>query len=185
MTKQVLATLFVAALFVASGCTNSEPLSPSEAAVAPTAESDSPTLSASLSAQPIHRVSVGGPDACVGIGLKPGCDANFSLLVLQRADGSVTGGWVDSFSHMFGGNGPHVAVDCLNVVGNEAWVSGVLTEPKELAGLPFITRVRDNGTTANDPPDEISFSLFDSYGGCNAAPDLTLYAVPQGQVVVK
>ena len=170
-------TPLILATAIAFGC--------SEGAVAPTARSDSPTLRASLGAQPIHRVSVGGPDACVGIGLKPGCDANFSLLALQGADGSATGKWVDSYSHVFGGNGPHVAVNCLLVVGNEAWVSGVLTEPKEFAGLLLITRVRDNGTTANDPPDEISFSLIDSYGGCNAAPDLTLYAAPQGNVVVQ
>ena len=157
----------------------------SEDALRPTVQSDAPRLQASVSGGVIHRVSAGGPDNCVGfLGLKPGCDANQALVALQRADGSVTGEWTDRFGK-FGG--VHVVLNCVNVIGNEAWVSGVITvsSPKDLIGSPVILRVRDNGISANDPPDEISTTQFDTFGGCNAAPDLDLFVAPQGQVVVQ
>ncbi len=137
----------------------------------------------------VHRVTVGGPDLCEALLLKPGCDANFSLVALERADGSVKGQYHDQFS--FGGlegYGIHVAVDCLNVVGNQAWVSGVITHarfPGDIVGLDVVTRVEDNGRSANDPADRISFSLFPATVDCTAAPDLPLYSVPQGQVRVQ
>jgi len=106
----------------------------------------------------IHRVSIGGADICEALGAPTGCDANFSLVAFEYADGSVSGQWEDSFGH---GNGSiHVTVTCLSVVGNQAWVSGVIKHPKAFAGVPVLTRMSDNGTSANDPPDEISFSFF-------------------------
>ena len=167
----------ILATAVAFGC--------AESTVAPTAQSDGPKLQASVSGGVIHHVSAGGPDACAAFGARPGCDANFSLTAVQRADGSVTGEWTDRFSQVNGGGGVTVVVNCVNVAGNEAWVSGVVKVPKNLVGLPLIARVRDNGTSANDPPDEISFTEFDSFGGCNAAPALFLLAAPQEQVTVQ
>ena len=74
----------------------------------------------------IHRVSVGSAD----IAPPPGSDANLSLSAIELADGTVTGQWQDTF---FGRGNPalalHVEVDCLVVVGNEAWVSEVITRP--------------------------------------------------------
>lgn len=66
----------------------------------------------------VHRVHVGGPDLCVGFGLKPGCDANFSLAAIQRADGSVSGQLTDQFGGGVGGY--HAVIDCLSVSGNDA-----------------------------------------------------------------
>ena len=156
----------------------------SESAVAPTAESNGPMLAGSAV---IHRVSVGGPDACAAFGEKPGCDANFSLTAVQRVDGSVTGEGQDQLSHIHGGTGVHVQIDCLRVIGNQAWVSGVIDHSRvpELVGGHVIARVQDNGTTANDPPDLISIFEEDTFGGCLAAPDLQLSQAPQGQVVVR
>jgi hypothetical protein len=157
----------------------------SDNAVAPTAQSDGPMLAGSAV---IHRVSVGGPDACAATGDKPGCDANFSLTAVQRADGSVTGEGQDQLSHIHGGTGVHVQINCLLVIGNQAWVSGVIEHSSrvpELLGGHVIARVQDNGTTANDPPDLISIFEEDVYGGCLAAPNLQLFQVPQGQVVVQ
>ncbi len=138
----------------------------------------------------VHRVTVGGPDLCDALGLKPGCDANFSLVALQMADGSVKGQYHDQFTPSAlspGGNGIHVAIDCLNVDGNQAWVTGVITQSRipGLVGLAALTSVVDNGRSANDPPDQISFSFIGADLDCNTTPDLPLFPVPKGQVVVK
>ena len=172
----------IVAAVVAFGC--------SETAVAPTAQSNGPRLQASVGSQVVHRVTVGGPDGCAAIGFKPGCDANFSLVALERADGSVTGQWHDQFSlGGLQGTGIHVAVNCLNIIGNQAWVSGVITHtssPFFSVGQDVLTTVVDNGRSANDPADQISFSNIGTGIDCNAAPafGLPLLSVPQGQVVV-
>jgi hypothetical protein len=134
----------------------------------------------------VHRVHVGGPDACAGWGLPPGCDRNFSLVAMEHADGSVSGQWDDQWP---GYGGFHAVIDCLHVVGNEAWVSGVITHGYaewygDLAGLPVSARVVDNGTTANDPPDQISFTEGDG-APCDAQLEYDLFDFPQGQVVVE
>jgi hypothetical protein len=133
----------------------------------------------------VHRVHAGGPDLCAGLGLKPGCDGNFSLVAIQRADGSVSGELTDQFGGGVGGY--HAVIDCLSVSGNDAWVSGVITHGTwgdlDLTGWPFVVRVRDNGTSANDPPDQIS--MPDIAPKCDQQPDLPLFDFPQGQVEVK
>jgi hypothetical protein len=130
----------------------------------------------------IHKVSVGSADILP----PPGSDANFSLSAIERADGSVTGQWQDTF---FGRGTPalalHVEVDCLVVVGNEAWVSGVITRPSFFAGLPAVTRVSDNGTSANDPADQVSFTSIDIGVTCTDQPDLPLFDLINGQVTVQ
>ena len=140
-------------------------------------------------AQVIHRVHVGGPDICDAVGQKPGCDANFSLVALEFANGKVAGQYTDRFGDLTGSGGFHARIDCISVAGNDAWVSGVITKGKlggvDLAGQPVITRVRDNGTSNNDPPDQISFSFIGNSTSCLSQPNLPLFAVPQGQVVVE
>jgi hypothetical protein len=98
----------------------------------------------------LHTVHVGGQDICAYFGLGPGCDGNFSLVAFQHPDGSVSGSWTDG---PFGGN---LTVDCLDVVGNEAWIGGVdRTNPLE-PEFRWISRVVDAGQSANDPPDSVS-----------------------------
>ena len=90
--------------------------------------------------------------------------------------------------------GFHETIDCLYVDGNEAWVSGVITSDWA-AGEPVSARVRDNGTSANDFPDQISFSHVGADGGnhphgtCEDYEELEpyyeLFDTPQGQVVVE
>jgi hypothetical protein len=149
---------------------------------------------ASATSPIVHRVSVGTPDACLALfgSDHPGCDGNFSLTAIQRADGSVSGQYTDRFAH---GDGFHAVVDCLVVDGNQAWISGVITSGRftdpetgeriDLAGLFVFTRVQDNGTTANDPPDQISFSFFDFEPiPCTERFDVDLLDAPEGQVSV-
>jgi hypothetical protein len=137
---------------------------------------------AALAETVIHKVSVGSADILP----PPGSDANFSLSAVQHADGSVTGQWQDT---VFGRSVPalalHVDIDCLVVVGNDAWLSGVITRPDFLAGLPAITRVRDNGTSANDPADQVSFTSINIGATCTDQPNLPLIDLINGQVNVQ
>jgi len=144
----------------------------------------------------VHHVSVGGPDACLALfgATHPGCDGNFSLTAKISADGSMSGQYTDRFAR---GDGFHAVIDCVSVVGNEAWVSGVITHGRftdpdtgevfDLTGLPVATRVRDNGTTANDPADQISFSWIGEGFAlpCTDQPPYDLLDAPEGQVVVR
>jgi hypothetical protein len=136
----------------------------------------------------VHHVTAGGPDACIALGFEhPGCDANFSLVANQYADGDVSGQYTDRFAN---GDGFHAVVDCLVVIGNDAWISGVITQGSfngiDLAGLEVLTRVRDNGTSENDPADQISFSFIDTVlPDCTEQPDLPLQDAPEGQVTVR
>jgi hypothetical protein len=129
----------------------------------------------------VHRVSVGGADSSL---VSPGSDANFSLVAMERADGSIHGQWQDSFGD--GDGGIHVDITCLVVDGNEAWVAGVITQATGIAdgtvGLPAATRVLDGGKTG----DQISFSwigLGDEY--CEGQTLFALFDVNNGQVKVK
>jgi hypothetical protein len=133
----------------------------------------------------VHSVHVGGPDICSGIGQSPGCDATLSITANEFGDGSVNGRWTDVWA-VTPGVDPItivVAIDCLHVVGNDAWVAGEIVGP-DFAGLRVGTRVQDNGVSANDWPDFASFiNGFD--GDCHDAPDWPLFAFEQGQVSVR
>jgi hypothetical protein len=130
----------------------------------------------------VHSASVGGHDQ------DPAghTDANFSLVAIEHGDGTVSGQWTDQFGQ--GQGGIHVQVNCLFVQGNEAWVSGIISSGNvggvDVSGLPCITRVQDNGKSANDPPDAISFSFIGVATPCTAAPNLPLFPMTDGQVTV-
>jgi hypothetical protein len=181
MSNRILMILGAAA---AIGC--------SESAAPPTAQSDSPTMQASVGSQVLHSASAGSPDICSAVGDKPGCDANFSLAAIQYADRSVKGQWVDRTSQVNGGGGVHVAINCLNVIGSRAYVSGVITQGNsDQIGQLALTKVVDNGRSTKDSPDEISVTInFPGFAGdCNSAPAfddvIPLFSTPQGQVVVR
>jgi len=164
-------------------------------AVSPTTQPEG--LSVQASQGPIlHRVSVGGPDICLSLGYAhPGCDGNFSLIAMQRADGSVTGQMTDQYGPA---DGLHATIDCLLVqeipdripVALEAWVGGVVTRPEYQAGHRIIARMRDNGTSANDPrPDALSRGVVDpeeegASSNCQDMPAIGFGRMPQGQVTI-
>lgn len=157
---------------------------------------------AALAGSPIvHQVSVGSPDACIGFGLQPGCDADLNIKAMLYADGTASGQYNDRFSQAVGGGGFHAVIDCVSVVGNEAWVSGVITsgsftnletgEKVDLAGVPVSSRLKDNGTSANDPVDQISFSVIGEGFAMPCSDHATepglydLFDIPQGQIVIR
>ena len=120
----------------------------------------------------IHHASLGGNDACEAFGLPPGCDKNFSLVANMHADGSVSGQWQDGFA---GDDGIHVSIDCMQFLGNAAIVGGYITHGTnggvDVTGLYAVTAVWDNGTSNNDPDDQISFSYM------GVAPDFCGYDI--------
>ena len=114
-------------------------------------------------ARVVHRISVGGADVCEALGLPTGCDANFSLTARVDANGTASGQWQDTFSG--GGQGQHSTIDCVNIQGNAAVIGGVVTHGtdgagNDLTGFRSLTAVVDNGTSQQDPPDQISTSIF-------------------------
>jgi hypothetical protein len=135
----------------------------------------------------IHHVSAGGPDACEATGgAHPGCDGNFSLVANLSADGTVSGQYIDRFAKSYGF---HAVINCVSISGIDAWVSGVITEGTlpdgtDLTGWPVAARVRDNGTSANDLPDQISSSRIGDPRPCTRQLPYRLFDAPQGQVIV-
>jgi hypothetical protein len=140
-----------------------------------------------------HHVSVGGPD----IILPPGSDANFSLVANMDASGNVSGQWQDTFGKDVNGNSIgkiHVDVDCLEILppGNAAIIGGVIKHGSwfgvDVSGQRAVTKVVDNGKSANDPPDQISYSYFGTaYGTCGnyTVANFPLLDLTRGQVTVK
>ena len=146
--------VFTLALLIpfTTGCDQAAPTDDVLALTAPTAN-----------ARIVHRVSAGGADVCEAVSLPTGCDANFSLSARVDANGNARGQWQDTFSG--GGLGQHTAIDCVNIQGNVAVIGGVITrgtdsEGNDLTGFRSITAVVDNGTSQQDPPDQISTSIF-------------------------
>jgi hypothetical protein len=114
----------------------------------------------------------------------------FSFHAMTRKDGTVTGNTTlhnrdqDVFVKL--------DIDCLRVVGNTAYVSGVITQHSNPDFLGFKGRFRvvDNGEGANNPPDLMSLvanspptSTSDCNSPSNAFPALN--DIEGGNVQVK
>lgn len=115
----------------------------------------------------IHHVSAGGNDACEAFGEKPGCDRNYSLVANMHSDGSVKGQFIDGWPSEAGWNGVHADIKCMVVDGNMAKVGGVIKKGYhsyygDITGWYMIAVLKDNGTSKNDAPDEISFTFINS-----------------------
>jgi len=131
-----------------------------------------------------HIVTVGSPDGVIVVA--PGNDGNYSLIARQDANGNVSGEWQDAFTQ---NPGFHMKVTCLTVVGNTAWLNGVITQASNNAwiGLTTLTQVVDNTTDGSG--DSISFTFFDPSGGdvalCSSMPALVQFSIIAGNVIVK
>jgi hypothetical protein len=87
---------------------------------------------------------------------------NFSFTAEKRDDGTTTGQM--ELVNRFTGLVLHADINCLNVVGNKATMSGVVTHTNQDIFETFsavVFSVVDNGEGANAPPDLISLAFFD------------------------
>jgi hypothetical protein len=144
----------------------------------PTAPADDRAVAPEFQARGVvHRATAGSHDL-----VPPGVDANYSLVAIEHADGRITGNFTDRFAQ---GGGFHARVTCLSVLGNTAWVGGIITQG-EFEGEEVLTEVQDNGTSTNDPPDLISFSFIGVPAQtCLARPPLPLLPIQGGEVKVE
>ena len=103
------------------------------------------------------------------------------------ADGIVTG--QAEFQLRYIDTTIHAEVNCLTVVGNDAWIGGTITRSSNPAvvgpGLDILFRVRDNGEGAAHPPDMTSQLVWGAVPSCNTAPPLGLIPWTNGNVQVK
>lgn len=133
----------------------------------------------------VHSAS-GGGNILIGDDLR-----TFGLSAVQRSDGSATGK-MEIQARQFG-NRIHIEVDCLNVVGNVALISGTITQhtdPAEIGSTVGLA-IEDNGEGANASPDRTTF-LFGFppgtpacllFGPADAAP--FLLPIEGGNVLVR
>lgn len=78
----------------------------------------------------------------------------FAFTVHEGPDGTVAGqAHVVNRSMDFA---EHISLDCLRVVGNTAFVSGIVTKGDPLEGWKALFSVRDNGEGSNSPEDTIT-----------------------------
>jgi hypothetical protein len=147
---------------------------------------------AAFAEPPCAIVTLGGADIDYppGEGAPPHNGANLSLIARLGCDGAVTGQFQDT---LLGGIGVHAQVTCLVIDGDDAWISGVITKVTpatlgDFAGIPMSIRVRDNGTSVSDPPDQASFFFIpdnEGFGFCFERPEYELFDLVNGQVQIR
>ena len=175
---------------VASSCTKEDSIMTEE-----TLNTDAPIefLSKNNSKGVIHHVTAGGNDACAFFGEDPGCDRNYSLTAIMMADGTVKGQFIDGWKTDNPHAGVHGEITCMFVDGNMAKVGGVIKKGyafgMDLAGMYFFAVLKDNGTSKNDAPDQISFTFLHFVDLCEYTEffpyESAQLAITNGQVKIK
>lgn len=102
----------------------------------------------------------------------------------EFADGTVSG-WYHALRRGPGGANIRVDIECLHVVGNEAWAKGsvVSAANPDNVGRPYSFHFIDNGQGANCDPDEIGVGRFvDS--NCESEPELEMRQLTIGNLKV-
>lgn len=84
----------------------------------------------------------------------------------------------------------HLDVDCLVIVGNQAWFSGparrfVLDGVEQPPGLYLVFRVQDNGEGANAPPDQGSPAFSGPPMACTLQPPFPMTPTANGNIQVR
>ena len=112
-------------------------------------------------------------------------DRTVTINILKFADGTVEG-WYHALGRGPAGASIRVRIDCLHVVGNQAWAGGTVVaavDPDNI-GRPYSFRFIDNGEGANAPPDEIGAARFEYYD-CETEPDIELRPLTAGNLQVR
>ena len=129
----------------------------------------------------VHRASGGGAVAYGGT-------LNSHAFTAQiDANGEVKG--QAEFQLRYIDTTVHAEIDCLAVVGNEAWIGGTVTRSSNPAqvgpGLQILFRVQDNGEGFANPPDMTSQLIWGAVPSCNTTPALGVIEWTKGNVQVK
>jgi len=98
-----------------------------------------------------------------GQGRIVGTDRVFAFNAVTHPDGRVSGEGQLTYTHNGNDVKTHITIDCISVSGNEAIMSGTVTNSNALpdfVGGPCWFKVKDNGEGANAPPDEMTFFIF-------------------------
>lgn len=146
----------------------------------------------------VHIIHAGGSDIQDANipGSGPGFDKNYSLVAFKFADGTASGKLVDRYSGG-GGLGLKGDINCVHVLGNTAWLSGVITQgqtldlngnPVDITGYYVRTRVQDNGdNTDPDNPDRVAFTQFRNTAPfpCANMFGSAFWDMPGGQVTIR
>jgi hypothetical protein len=111
----------------------------------------------------------------------------FAFTAKNRADGTTQGQYqVDNRD--VSGSREHGTVTCLEVVGNEAWIGGVITASSIAGreGTPRVFRVVDRGEGSGDPPDQASpLIVGDATVTCHVRPFIPLENLEGGNIQVR
>ncbi len=110
----------------------------------------------------------------------------FSFSAVKRADGTVTGEW-QRFARAIGAKA-HGDVTCFTIVGDQAWLGGVVERTTTIPGEVAWT-VIDNGEGANSASDQISLQNVGRPPGfaddfCAAQPPRTLFDIEKGNIQI-
>ena len=143
-----------------------------------------PTLLAVLvsvsTAGPVHWASGGGTIEYGGVLNTHAFTAHID------ADGNVRG--QADFQLRYINTTAHAEVNCLAVVGNEAWIGGTITRSSNPAqvglGLNILFRVQDNGEGDAHPRDMTSQLVWGAVPSCDTTPALGLIEWTNGNVQV-
>ena len=111
----------------------------------------------------------------------------FSFTALAKAGGGTTGQW-----ELQNRNFPvriHGVVECISVIGNEAWFAGTTTLSDDEANVGVVRafRVVDNGEGGTSAPDEISFAPAwpSAQDWCDDTPGIATWPIEAGNVQVR
>jgi hypothetical protein len=112
-------------------------------------------------------------------------DRTVTFNIHKRADGTVDG-WYRSEARPPGGASIRVRIECLHVVGNQAWATGTIVSAgnPDNIGRSYSVRFIDNGEGSGGPPDEIGVARFQNYD-CMAEPDIPSRQLVTGNLQVR
>ncbi len=143
---------------------------------------------------PNLAVARGVVESVSGLGLYTdgGAKRTWSFTAVKHADGTVRGEFEGLNRSLGTGTHGHGDVICFTIVGNEAWLGGVIEQnpsnPNRV-GLEFGWRVVDNGQGGGAPPDQITRTLRIGEPGtdfCESTPDVGfLHDLEAGNIQVR
>ena len=135
---------------------------------------------------PVHLVSAGG---VVDFSLFPGGGAEFYGLHASIDGNGVARGQVQ-IDFSIPDVTFHMDINCLSVVGTDAFLGGTVTQTHDATQIPvgthFFFRVQDNGEGNAAPPDALSFFFFvQDPGICTGNFLVDIFPWTHGNVQVK